>query len=294
MQSLQLEHTVVLPTSKSNSYGSPLGKPMSISSILTMPHMNVSSSSLTHKLYHKETMERRASAPSHPYHHPQKYPSAGLIRSPPTTPEERMFEASIPSSPSSSTSSISSQKPSFHSTQSYYQQNSRHSSNFEGEDEDIDDLDMAHPPLTLQERRLRNKAASAKYRQKKNQQQNEMRLMIGRLSEQNAVLERQLQELRLENDRLKTTADKLRGKMVAKKMLKKWIGRQAVEGNDNKKNIDFVYNQKEFQRNYSYTNTILGYSAGSGNDYSDNVNTVVADILSSQSEDDQLDTMSSD
>ncbi|KAI8078101.1 uncharacterized protein B0P05DRAFT_459356, partial [Gilbertella persicaria] len=87
---------------------------------------------------------------------------------------------------------------------------------------------------TLQERRLRNKAASAKYRQKKNQQQNEMRLMIGRLSEQNAVLERQLQELRLENDRLKATTDKLRGKMVAKKMLKKWIGRQAAEINDNK------------------------------------------------------------
>ncbi|KAI8987475.1 hypothetical protein BDF20DRAFT_802125, partial [Mycotypha africana] len=73
---------------------------------------------------------------------------------------------------------------------------------------------------TLQERRLRNKAASAKYRQKKNQQQNEMRLMISRLSEQNAVLERQLQEVRLDNERLRATADRLRGKMVAKRMLK--------------------------------------------------------------------------
>lgn len=80
-------------------------------------------------------------------------------------------------------------------------------------------------PLTLQERRLRNKAASAKYRQKKNQQQNEMQLMITRLSEQNMVLERQLEELRVENDRLKSTADKLRGNIVAKKMLKKWIGK---------------------------------------------------------------------
>ncbi|KAL0075860.1 hypothetical protein J3Q64DRAFT_1625649, partial [Phycomyces blakesleeanus] len=76
------------------------------------------------------------------------------------------------------------------------------------------------PILTLQERRLRNKTASAKYRQKKNQQQNEMRQMIGCLSEQNAVLERQLQELRTENERLKAITDRLRGKIVAKKMLK--------------------------------------------------------------------------
>ena len=80
-------------------------------------------------------------------------------------------------------------------------------------------------PLTLQERRLRNKAASAKYRQKKNQQQNDMRQMICRLSEHNAVLERQLQELRMENKRLRASADKLRGEMVAKKMLRQWIGR---------------------------------------------------------------------
>ncbi|KAG2221514.1 hypothetical protein INT45_008839 [Circinella minor] len=80
-------------------------------------------------------------------------------------------------------------------------------------------------PLTLQERRLRNKAASAKYRQKKNQQQNDMRQMICRLSEHNAVLERQLQELRMENERLRASADRLRGKMVAKKILRQWIGR---------------------------------------------------------------------
>ncbi|KAI9489073.1 hypothetical protein BDB00DRAFT_845100 [Zychaea mexicana] len=80
-------------------------------------------------------------------------------------------------------------------------------------------------PLTLQERRMRNKAASAKYRQKKNQQQNEMRQMICRLSEHNAVLERQLQELRMDNERLRSSADRLRGKMVAKKMLRQWIGR---------------------------------------------------------------------
>ncbi|KAI9259672.1 hypothetical protein BDA99DRAFT_513904 [Phascolomyces articulosus] len=87
-------------------------------------------------------------------------------------------------------------------------------------------------PLTLQERRLRNKAASAKYRQKKNQQQNEMRQMICRLSEHNAVLERQLQELRMENERLRSSADRLRGKMVAKKMLRQWIGRHQQTRKD--------------------------------------------------------------
>lgn len=95
------------------------------------------------------------------------------------------------------------------------------------------------PPLTLQERRARNKAASAKYRQKKNQQQNEMRQMITRLSEQNAVLERQMQELRKENERLRAAADRLRGKMVAKKMLRQWIGRhhQRKDGQADKKKL---------------------------------------------------------
>ncbi|KAG1474382.1 hypothetical protein G6F56_000393 [Rhizopus delemar] len=87
-------------------------------------------------------------------------------------------------------------------------------------------LEEEEAPLTLEERRLRNKAASAKYRQKKNQQQNEMKHTISRLSEQNAVLERQLQELRMENERLKMTSDKLRGKMEARKMIKKWMSSQ--------------------------------------------------------------------
>lgn len=82
-----------------------------------------------------------------------------------------------------------------------------------------------HTPLSLQERRLRNKAASAKYRQKKNQLQNEMREMISQLSERNAVLERQVEELRAENDKLRQTADRLRGKIFARKLLRQWIGR---------------------------------------------------------------------
>lgn len=189
------------------------------------------------KTYYQEPMERRASAPSHPYNYPS-YPSS-MFRSPPTSPDDKLFETSAPSSPTLSVSS-------FTAARKYRQ------------DHDMDD-DMNHPPLTLQERRLRNKQASAKYRQKKNQQQNDMRVMIGRLSEQNAVLERQLQELRLENERLKSTADKLRGKMVAKKMLKKWIGRQ----------------QQPFN-----------YALSSGSEHDDGMNAVLATMANEHDDDD--------
>ncbi|RCI05075.1 hypothetical protein CU098_008288 [Rhizopus stolonifer] len=244
-------------------------------------------------------MERRASAPSHPYHHPQRYPNASFFRSPPTSPEEKLFESSIPSSPSSSVSSLSPQRSSFRA-QPYPSQQKQ---SMDDDDDDLDD--MSQPPLTLQERRLRNKAASAKYRQKKNQQQNEMRLMIGRLSEQNAVLERQLQELRLENDRLKATTDKLRGKMVAKKMLKKWIGRQAAEINDNKKNLSFQqqrYNSRNTDvhqddssiNHLPYTNYSTKSNSNDNNEHDDGLNAVVSNILDDQDEDDEIESISSD
>ncbi|KAG0162658.1 hypothetical protein DFQ28_000925 [Apophysomyces sp. BC1034] len=84
-------------------------------------------------------------------------------------------------------------------------------------------------PLSLQERRQRNKAASAKYRAKKNQQHGEMRTMIGSLTKENELLQRQLDQIRRENSRLKTTCDRLRGKMMAEKMLKRMLGRNPVE-----------------------------------------------------------------
>lgn len=79
------------------------------------------------------------------------------------------------------------------------------------------------PPLSLQERRQRNKAASAKYRAKKNQQHGEMRSMILSLTKENDLLQRQLDHIRHENGRLKATCDRLRGKMLAEKMLKKLL-----------------------------------------------------------------------
>ncbi|KAI9318688.1 hypothetical protein BX666DRAFT_1836446, partial [Dichotomocladium elegans] len=63
--------------------------------------------------------------------------------------------------------------------------------------------------LSLQERRQRNKAASAKYRAKKNQQHSEMRALISTLTKENEILSRQFEHLRRENIRLKATCDRL-------------------------------------------------------------------------------------
>ncbi|KAI8881033.1 hypothetical protein K501DRAFT_286571 [Backusella circina FSU 941] len=251
-------------------------KLMSISSIMDSP-LSPPSPLTTPKKYPKVYMDRRASAPGHPY-----------FRSPPTSPpeEEKMFELSVPSSPSSSsvsstsqlmkrTSSVSSAAGMFFSSEDRYL-------------EDSEDGQGNSPPLTLQERRLRNKAASAKYRQKKNQQQNEMRMMISRLSEQNAVLERQLQELRLENDRLKATTDKLRGNIVAKKMLKKWIGKQSSNDckyNNSKKKHHPQFHPSAAEHEFNYPALLLS-------DQDDRLSAGMD--ANSQNEDDELESMISD
>lgn len=77
--------------------------------------------------------------------------------------------------------------------------------------------------LSLQERRQRNKAASAKYRAKKNQQYGEMRNMITTLTKENELLSRQLEHVKRENIRLRSTYDRLRGKTVAAKILKHFL-----------------------------------------------------------------------
>ncbi|KAI9253602.1 hypothetical protein BY458DRAFT_521676 [Sporodiniella umbellata] len=142
------------------------------------PGKLMSISSIISKPYNHEPIHHKVPAMKRNSMYP-------LFRSPP---------ASEPSSPNS-----------FSSVQfnSFYK---RHS-----EEEDFEE---EHSPLTMEERRQRNKTASAKYRKKK-------------LSEHHAVLERQLQELRQENERLKSTSDKLRGKMEARKMLKKWMDKQS-------------------------------------------------------------------
>ena len=79
-------------------------------------------------------------------------------------------------------------------------------------------------PLSLQERRERNKAASAKYRAKKNLQHGEMKSVIASLTRENELLQRQLEHIKQENNQLKATCDRIRGKMMAEKMLKRMMG----------------------------------------------------------------------
>lgn len=147
--------------------------------------------------------------PRHHYHrmkHSRSHPGNmsmdihHMIRSPPASPEQDQYIHSPPSSPSS-----------FDTAAQHCQ---------------YQDGPVTH---SLQERRQRNKAASAKYRQKKNMQQHEMRTMIQEISERNAVLERQLKEIQEENQKLRATADKLRGKFVAKKLLRQWMDRHSTD-----------------------------------------------------------------
>jgi len=90
----------------------------------------------------------------------------------------------------------------------------------------------AAAPLSTHDRRERNKAASAKYRAKKHHQSGEMRQQITVLQDQNNVLTRQLQESRTENASLKNTIEKLRGRLVAEKVLRRLreVGREKRRG----------------------------------------------------------------
>ncbi|CAG8522919.1 19838_t:CDS:1 [Racocetra fulgida] len=81
-------------------------------------------------------------------------------------------------------------------------------------------------PLSLSERRERNKVASAKYRAKKHKQNQEMSSQINELIAENNVLTRQLEEMRAENNELKDLVDKLKSKLVEGKILKR-LGRGA-------------------------------------------------------------------
>ncbi|KAF9285401.1 hypothetical protein BGZ68_003921 [Mortierella alpina] len=85
-------------------------------------------------------------------------------------------------------------------------------------------------PLSATDRRERNKAASAKYRAKKHYQSGEMRQQINVLQDQNNVLTRQLEESRTENASLKHLVEKLRGRLVAEKVLKRLRERKLNGG----------------------------------------------------------------
>ncbi|KAI8343458.1 hypothetical protein BC941DRAFT_465621 [Chlamydoabsidia padenii] len=70
--------------------------------------------------------------------------------------------------------------------------------------------------LALIERRKRNKTASAKYRQKKNRQQTEMKKTIHQLAKQDCLLKKQLTDLQAENQKIKLLNVNLRERIAAK------------------------------------------------------------------------------
>ncbi|CAG8512908.1 12747_t:CDS:1 [Ambispora leptoticha] len=89
-------------------------------------------------------------------------------------------------------------------------------------------------PLTLHERRERNKVASAKYRAKKHKQTQEMSTQIAELNSrisaltaENGLLCRQVQELKSENIELKNIVDDLKSQLVEDKILKR-LGKAGV------------------------------------------------------------------
>ncbi|GAN06717.1 hypothetical protein MAM1_0133d06205 [Mucor ambiguus] len=98
-----------------------------------------------------------------------------------------------------------------------------HPYHYSGSSNSSSNNNTTQPPLSIHERRLRNKTASAKYRAKKNQQHGEMRAMISTLTKENELLLRQLDHIQHENSHLKTTCDRLRGKIMAQKMLKQYL-----------------------------------------------------------------------
>ncbi|KAG0308269.1 hypothetical protein BGZ99_001181 [Dissophora globulifera] len=91
-------------------------------------------------------------------------------------------------------------------------------------------------PLSPSDRRERNKAASAKYRAKKHNQSGEMRSQISTLQDQTNVLSRQLEECRAENASLKNLVEKLKGRLVAEKVLKRLreVGREKKRRGDSR------------------------------------------------------------
>lgn len=56
-----------------------------------------------------------------------------------------------------------------------------------------------------------------------------MREIIGHLTEENALLNRQVDELRRENEMMRATCDQLRGRIVASKMLKRMMKAESNE-----------------------------------------------------------------
>ncbi|KAI8640230.1 hypothetical protein BD408DRAFT_420145 [Parasitella parasitica] len=124
---------------------------------------------------------------------------------------------------------------------------------------------MSVPLLSLKERRQRNKVASAKYRGKKKEEYENMQQQVSALLKDNEVLQRQLDQVRRENNKLKSTCDKLRGKMLAKKMLKEMLQRRGTIDRQRDNDDDDILdndNDSDNEDNHTESYLYLGRSNG--------------------------------
>lgn len=260
--------SLFLPLSSADQYHA---KPMAISSI-TSPS-GVHSTSTGGEIVYKNNnspLNVRPSPSSSSTHSDTVSPPPTSSKSESSSPQSRSFSncsassstSSFSSSPTNSNSSSSKHGISGSNsalppppTVSYYHHPYRHcsaSSSRVASNEVDNAISAASAPLSLHERRLRNKTASAKYRAKKNQQHGEMRAMISSLTKENELLLRQLDHVQHENGHLKATCDRLRGKIMAQKMLKQYF-------------VETEQQQQYQQQHPGSSNTVPGASTTANN-----------------------------
>ncbi|KAG0075469.1 hypothetical protein BGZ93_009489 [Podila epicladia] len=241
-----LSHDSVSSNSTATMPLSPTEQPPHPLYISTVPHSHSGQ-------YHHSHGHTPYQTPSPPYSHPHDHPRSNSIdlasKQPPhlysrhsySTPSHRTHPYSPPPIlPPLSRIPASPQSPDAHH---YLPPPPHMSSNTNANHRDRDDRHYRtespsspnspsssglSAPLSANDRRERNKAASAKYRAKKHYQSGEMKQQINVLQDQNNVLTRQLAESRAENASLKSMVEKLRGRLVAEKVLKRLreVGRE--------------------------------------------------------------------
>lgn len=102
---------------------------------------------------------------------------------------------------------------------------------------------------TLAERRRRNKTASAKYRLNKNKQQVKMRQTIDQLNSQDRFMQQKLEELQLENFKVKSLNDHLRKEILSQRMLSRHSNNHHTHSHNRHReaNVTLPYSYEYFK-----------------------------------------------
>lgn len=199
---------------------SPSNRPMAISTITSPLSASFAENDESTRTNSRQTVTPQ---PTPTYRTAEHEPSASSSLSSSPAESYSPFLAHVNTSPRSYSSTLSS--PVFPTTTAEYSNNSSLLMMTTPPPQQFYAVssEISVAPLSVQERRQRNKAASAKYRAKKNQQHGEMRGIIASLTRENELLQRQLDHVARENCTLKATCDRLRGKMLAERMLQRML-----------------------------------------------------------------------